>query len=131
MSRLLDTHIFIALLDSRFNQLPTEIQHEVEAGSGVLYLSVASLWEIAIKSRIGKLALRILPQDLPDAAKHAGLMLLHINERHALHHVEPEAQTRDPFDRMLLAQCAVEGLKLVTLDMALANHPLSATSHQK
>ncbi|WEZ82912.1 hypothetical protein P6U16_18405 [Rhizobium sp. 32-5/1] len=71
-----------------------------------------------------------MPQDLPEAAKIAGITLLSVNEHHALHLVEPEPPTRDPFDQMLLAQCAVEGFKLVTIDTALANHPLSATSSQ-
>ena len=39
--------------------------------------------------------------------------------------LKPEPQTRDPFDRLLLAQCAVEGLRLVTRDRALAKHRLS------
>ena len=38
---------------------------------------------------------------------------------------EPEPQTRDPFDRLLLGQCQVENLRLVTLDRALAAHPLA------
>ena len=49
-----------------------------------------------------------------------------IDERHALTSVEPEPMTRDLFDRMLLAQCQVEGLRFVTIDRALVAHPLAA-----
>ncbi len=51
-----------------------------------------------------------------------------IDERHALATVEPEPMTRDPLDRMLLAQCQVEGLRLLTLDRALVSYPLAAKS---
>ncbi|PYE26718.1 PIN domain nuclease of toxin-antitoxin system [Rhizobium sp. PP-CC-3A-592] len=128
MPRLLDTHIFIALLEGRSEQLPASVRQEIQAKGGALYLSVASLWEIAIKSRIGKLPLHTRLHDLPDAARQAGLILLPINEHHALHTISPEPSTRDPFDRLLLAQCAIENMRLVTIDRALADHPLSATA---
>lgn len=128
MSRLLDTHILIALLEGRFEQLPPAVRQEVRAENGALYLSVASLWEIAIKSRIGKLPLKTPLDNLPDAARQAGLSILPINEHHALHTITPEPSTRDPFDRLLLAQCAIENMRLVTRDRALADHPLSATA---
>jgi PIN domain nuclease of toxin-antitoxin system len=50
-----------------------------------------------------------------------------VNQRsHALASVEPEPATRDPFDRMLVAQCQIEGLRLLTIDRALVSHPLAA-----
>lgn len=52
-----------------------------------------------------------------------GLALLPIDHRYALAAVNPEPATRDPFDRLLLGQCAVEGMRLVTRDRALALHP--------
>jgi PIN domain nuclease of toxin-antitoxin system len=39
--------------------------------------------------------------------------------------VDPDPKTRDPFDRMLLAQCEVEGFRLLTIDRALVSHPLT------
>ena len=126
MPLLLDTHIFIALVEGRFGDLPKAIRQEMEGSGQELYLSVASLWEISIKWRIGKLPLNAAPESLPEAARNADITLLHITEDHALAHVEPEPPTRDPFDRLLLAQCAVEGMRLVTIDAALAGHPLSA-----
>jgi PIN domain nuclease of toxin-antitoxin system len=128
MARLLDTHIFIALVEERFEDLPAAIRREVEASNHELYLSIASLWEISIKWRLGKLHLKSGIYDLPNAAKRAGITLLSINEHHALADVDPEPPTRDPFDRLLLVQCAVEGMKLVTIDTALIDHPLSATA---
>ncbi|WP_245295009.1 type II toxin-antitoxin system VapC family toxin [Pararhizobium antarcticum] len=93
-----------------------------------LYVSVATLWEMAIKWRLGKLEFGMALEDLTAAARSGDIQILAITEHHALHHVEPEPPTRDPFDRLLLAQCAIEDMRLVTIDRALANHPLSATS---
>jgi PIN domain nuclease of toxin-antitoxin system len=87
-----------------------------------LHVSVASLWEIAIKFRLGKLALEV---QLPELVENLGLVLLAIEASHVLAAVDPEPATRDPFDRLLLAQCAVENLHLVTIDRHLTAHPLA------
>jgi PIN domain nuclease of toxin-antitoxin system len=50
---------------------------------------------------------------------------LNVDHRHAVEALEELPPTRDPFDRLLLAQCQVEGMRLVTLDRALARHPLA------
>jgi PIN domain nuclease of toxin-antitoxin system len=84
------------------------------------------LWEIAIKSRLGKLKLTPRLSSLPELLDGLGIRIVAINEHHALASIEPEPATRDPFDRMLLAQCQVEGLRLVTVDRALASHPMAA-----
>ena len=61
---------------------------------------------------------------MPDLLRNIGLSMLAIDARHVLAEVDPEPGTRDPFDRLLLAQCAMENLRLVTLDRALLGHPL-------
>jgi PIN domain nuclease of toxin-antitoxin system len=53
------------------------------------------------------------------------MRLLIIDHRHVLAELDPEPATRDPFDRLLLAQCEVEGMRLVTVDTALSVHPLA------
>ncbi len=62
---------------------------------------------------------------MPDILSSAGLELIPINEHHVLAAVHPEPVTRDPFDRLLLAQCSVEELRLVTIDRALISHELA------
>ena len=86
--------------------------------------SSASLWEATIKVGIGKLDLGMPPSDFTRYLEDLGIQWLAVTPAHATHLVEPEPLTRDPFDRMLLAQCAVEGLKLVTVDKLLTGHPL-------
>ncbi len=128
MARLLDTHIFLAIIEDRVATLPMAIRKVITDPKDRYYLSVASLWEIAIKHRLGKLPLQNGLKELPEIARHYSITLISINENHVLPSVEPEPVTRDPFDRLLLAQCLVEGMKLVTIDTALINHPLSATA---
>jgi PIN domain nuclease of toxin-antitoxin system len=64
-------------------------------------------------------------EDIAGYLDAIGLSILPIETRHVTVTADPAPDTRDPFDRMLLAQCQVEGLRLVTMDRALANHPLA------
>lgn len=120
---LLDTHIVLAVsarerFVKHFDLGSIFSTHET-------LVSVASLWEIAIKQRIGKLRPAISAEQLPRFLDEAAIALLDITRLHAVASVDPEPATRDPFDRMLLAQCQVEGLQLVTFDEALVSHPLA------
>ena len=124
MRYLLDTNVLIALVDARLEVLDRSSQEAVTSPTAVIHASVASLWEIAIKMRLGKLALGVSLTLLPDLMERMDLVLLVINSDHVLESVKPEPATRDPFDRLLLSQCQVENLRLVTLDRALSNHPL-------
>jgi len=126
MRLLLDTHVFLALIGSGSANLPTTVVALLEDGDAEPHLSAASLWEIAIKRRLGKLRLAVELDALPGLLQRLGVRIVPIDERHALAPVDPEPLTRDPFDRMLLAQCQVEGLRLLTIDRALVAHPLAA-----
>jgi len=120
---LLDTNVLIALIGEK--PLPAALKRAISAPGAQLVVSVASLWEIAIKSRLGKLKLCFPVEALGDFVEGIGAALLVIDARHAVTAAEPEPPTRDPFDRLLLAQAQVEDLRLVTLDRALAGHPLA------
>ncbi len=126
MRLLLDTHIFLALIGSSSANLPAAIVVLMEDDEAESHLSAASLWEIAIKCRLGML--RLVPEldALPRILQRLGIRIVPIDERHALVAVDPEPATRDPFDWMLLARCQIEGLKLVTVDRALVSHRLAA-----
>jgi PIN domain nuclease of toxin-antitoxin system len=124
MSLLLDTHILLAIVDTP-RRLPSAMEELIRSGEVAMSASVASLWEIAIKDRLGKLPMRTSPQSLPDALAAAGIGILPIDQRHVLAELDAEPATRDPFDRLLLAQCQVEGMRLVTIDRALVALPLA------
>jgi PIN domain nuclease of toxin-antitoxin system len=122
MRLLLDTNILIHVAR---RQLDARIGAALDLPDNISFASAASLWEIAIKTRLGKLDPGLGLDDLPGYYESIGLTLLAVDHRHAVRWVDPEPATRDPFDRLLLAQCAVEDLRLVTLDRALARHPLA------
>jgi PIN domain nuclease of toxin-antitoxin system len=126
MRLLLDTNILLSLMDHRIGGLPAGIQTLLRDPDNEHYLSAASLWEIAIKSRLGKLRLKPALNTLPELIDGLGIVIVPVDEHHALAAVEPEPKTRDPFDRMLLAQCQIEGLRLVTTDRVLVSHPAAA-----
>jgi len=126
MRLLLDTHVLLVVIDGHKASLPAGVEALLKDPENEHHLSAASLWEIAIKCRLGKL--RLVPKltALPDLLRELGIQILPINEHHALAAVDPEPATRDPFDRMLLAQCQIENLRLVTLDRSLLKHQLAA-----
>jgi PIN domain nuclease of toxin-antitoxin system len=125
MKLLLDTHVFLALIGPGAATLPAAVAALLRDRGNEHHFSAASLWEIAIKCRLGKLKLMHELPALPELLDSLGVKIIAIDERHALTSVEPEPMTRDPFDRMLLAQCQVEGLRLLTIDRALVAHPLA------
>jgi PIN domain nuclease of toxin-antitoxin system len=83
---------------------------------------------MAIKARLGKLDSGIPVQDIAEYSDALGTTILAIEARHVVVTVDPEPETRDPFDRLLLGQCEVENLRLVTVGRALVNHRLALSA---
>lgn len=117
MRLLLDTHAFLfaisspELLTAKGRRLLTN--PEVER-----WVSAVSLWEIAIKVHIGKLA---MPSDRSFYAQHLRALnaqTLVVDLRHSLALFSLPLHRRDPFDRLLIAQAQEEGLTLMTRDEA-------------
>lgn len=126
MKILLDTHIFLPVIEGQSRTLPASVKRVLESPEAEAYVSVATLWEIAIKWRLKKLDLSQPPDRLPELIAAIGMGLVAINADHVLASVQPEPATRDPFDRLLLAQCKVEDMRLLTTDRVLVMHPLAA-----
>lgn len=82
-------------------------------GDNVVYLSAAAIWEIVIEQALGKLE---LPDDFPEALSGQSFTDLPVTANHALAVGELPLHHRDPFDRLLIAQCRVEGLTLISRD---------------
>ncbi len=125
MRLLLDTTILVDLSRNELDARDANIGKQVSSPTNVCFASAASLWEIAIKTGLRKLDPTRELEELPEFFEAIGLRLLAVDHRHAVAWADPEPPTRDPFDRLLLAQCAVENLRLVTLDRALVDHPLA------
>jgi PIN domain nuclease of toxin-antitoxin system len=116
MKLLLDTHTFLWFILGNSN-LSSNARALVEDQANEKFLSVASLWEIAIKVSIGKLALSdsfntLIPQQL----SVNGFELLGLEVNHAAALINLPFHHRDPFDRLLIAQAIVEQMQIVSID---------------
>lgn len=125
MRILLDTHILLSLLHRNLVSQYPEFARRLTHTSTIGFVSVVSLWEIAIKTRLGKLDPGMKLGTIAGYIQALELEIVPIDQRHVVEAVEPEPPTRDPFDRLLLAQCEVEDLLLMTVDRALADHRLA------
>jgi PIN domain nuclease of toxin-antitoxin system len=103
----------------RLGPVPTAA---IEAPDAEVLVSVASLWEIAIKSGLGKLQ---APKDLPERVQDLGFELLPITIEHAWRVRDLPNHHRDPFDRLLIAQAQTESLPIITADAAFADYDLT------
>jgi PIN domain nuclease of toxin-antitoxin system len=114
---LLDTHLLLWAL-SQPSKLSTAIRKQILAAE--VYVSAASIWEISIKSAIGKLDAS--PSKVLAGIEPAGFSLLPVTGEHAAKVAELPMLHKDPFDRMLVAQASVEPMLLLTNDAALRGY---------
>jgi PIN domain nuclease of toxin-antitoxin system len=118
MRLLLDTHIFLwAVAGSRL--LKPMTRRLIESADEV-YVSAASIWEVAVKARLGKIEAD--PRELTAAIEASGFLELPVSATHAAGVAQLELHHNDPFDRLLIAQALAEPLKLVTVDEVLAKY---------
>ena len=121
---LLDTHIFLWWLfdDSR---LPARIKKYMQNIDNPVYVSAASVWEIATKFRLGKLPeASSVALNIPEWIIKAGFQSLDITPEHAQLAGSWDIPHRDPFDRILAAQSKIENLPLCSIDKAMILFPI-------
>lgn len=116
MKLLLDTHTFLWFIDGS-PQPSTAARTLIEEADNEVFLSVGSLWEMAIKVSLGKLSLgqpfeRLMPAQL----SLNSIELLNITISHTAKVITLPFHHRDPFDRLLIAQALVEDIPLVGVD---------------
>jgi PIN domain nuclease of toxin-antitoxin system len=119
---LIDTHILIWTLEGS-SRLSAKARSLLRDPDHEHWVSAASVWEIAIKSTIRKLTLSVPLRDLQKLIIAAGFQVLDVTMQHAAATPDVDLPHNDPFDRLLLAQCEVETLRLMTADQALAYLP--------
>jgi PIN domain nuclease of toxin-antitoxin system len=118
MNLLLDTHAFLWFMEGS-ERISQRARAEIEAADGVRALSVASAWEMAIKSSLGKLDLaKPLGELLPPLLADAGIELLPIEIADLARVATLPFHHRDPFDRLLAAQALERGFTIVSVDEA-------------
>lgn len=117
MRILLDTHLLLWSL-SQPSKLSTTVRRKIDAAE--VYASAASIWEISIKSTLGKLDAN--PREVLDGIEPAGFSLLAVSGEHAARVAELPLLHKDPFNRILVAQALVEPMILLTNDGALQEY---------
>jgi PIN domain nuclease of toxin-antitoxin system len=119
MKILLDTNI---LLRATLGNIPQKAVSYIEDKNTTLLFSSANIWEVVIKSALGKPDFNIDPLLLYNGLLMAGYKELPVTGRHTLLVSSLPPLHKDPFDRILLAQAACEGVPLLTSDKLLTQY---------
>jgi PIN domain nuclease of toxin-antitoxin system len=120
MNLLLDTHVLLWWL-SDDERLGRAARSAIESSENTCFVSAATAWEISIKAALGKLD---VPADMASTLGQEGFSAMDVSIEHAWEVGRLPPIHRDPFDRMLVAQCRVEGLTLVTHDSTLGSYSI-------
>ncbi len=123
MNILLDTHTFIWYFQGS-EQMSLKVLEILENPNNSLYLSIASLWEIAIKTGLGKLSLEIPFHELQSILDRLQIKILPITFADTEYYISLPLHHRDPFDRILISQAVNHSLKIVSADLAFDAYPI-------
>jgi PIN domain nuclease of toxin-antitoxin system len=122
MRLLLDTHTFLWWL-ANDPAISEKARVAIADGRNECFLSLASCWELAIKSSLGKLRLtQPVERFIPDEMSANGFHLFGIDFRHVAKVETLPFYHRDPFDRLLAAQALVDKLTIVSCDTILSEY---------
>lgn len=122
MRLLLDTHLLLwaAALPGRLSPTARAL---IEDPANRLWFSAASLWEVSIKSSLGRADFTVDPHLLRRGLLDNGYEELAVTGAHAVATAALPPHHRDPFDRLLVVQAMVEGAMLLTADTQLLAYP--------
>lgn len=126
MNLLLDTQIALWWLGDA-PELPAAVREVVQDSENVVYVSAATIWEIAIKRALGKLE---IGDEYVSEIADQGFVELPIRWQHAKRVEALPMLHRDPFDRLLIAQAQALGLTLVTTDGMIQEYAVNVLPHR-
>jgi len=121
MKYLLDTHTVLWFLNGEC--LPENTRVSIQSGEN--YVSVVSLWEVAIKMNLGKYKFEGGFQELCKAIKNNGFNVLPIKDEYMMKLFDLPFIHRDPFDRLIIATAIVEDMILITVDEDIQKYNIS------
>ncbi len=122
MKYLLDTHLLLWAANAP-ERLSSKALTVFNEPLNELLFSAASLWEIAIKTGLGRDDFKVDVRVFRRALLDNGYQELAVSSAHAVHLPDLPALHKDPFDRMLVAQATAEGITLLTSDSVVASYP--------
>ena len=120
MNILLDTHAFLWYLNGDEN-LSDKARKSIEKKNSVIYISIASIWEISIKIGLKKLKIDVSLEELENQISLNNFIILPIKFEHIIELSKLDNHHRDSFDRILIAQSLTEKITVITKD-AHFNH---------
>jgi PIN domain nuclease of toxin-antitoxin system len=121
LNLLLDTHVALwAITDSP--KLPQKVRELIQSHKTTVWISAATVWEIAIKHSLGRGDMPVSGQDAERYFRESGYRFLAIEAEHALAVEGLVQHHHDPFDRILIAQALVEPMRLMTHDSMVARY---------
>ena len=117
MKLLLDTHTLLWAI-GKTDELSEKAIHELKNANNEIMVSAVSLWEIALKHSLGKLIISFKIKNIPEYCKRMGFELIPLEALTALNSQQLPLKNnhKDPFDRMLIYQCIINGYTLVSRD---------------
>ena len=122
MKVLLDTHAFL-WWNLGSPQLSVKAHDVIAGGQAEVYVSAATAWELAIKTHKGRMTLPMLPEDyIRERMAYYRFIALPILISHACRTFSLPDYHADPFDRLLIAQCLVEDIALLSADELLKSY---------
>ena len=125
MKRLLDTHALLWWLADD-DQLGGKARALIADPANDILVSIVSLWEIAVKVRVGKLRADI--EEVMDAVQREGFTVLDIGTAHLVTLVGLPMHHGDPFDHLLIAQAMTEGATIMSEDRNVGRYPVRTVS---
>lgn len=128
MKLLLDTHVFLWWVCDA-PELSDTARAAISDPRNACHLSMASCWEMSIKSSLGKLKLKKpVERFISEQMQQNGFLMLNIDLRHLAKVEVLPFHHRDPFDRLLIAQAKTEKMTLVTVDAAVTAYGIRCIS---
>jgi PIN domain nuclease of toxin-antitoxin system len=121
MQLLIDTHVLIWFLEGN-KSLSKPHRQIISDSNNDVFVSIASLWEIAVKISLGKLTLAKPLADVIKQIAVENIEVLPILPKHTLQVSSLPFHHRDPFDRIIVAQSQVENLPIVTNDIEFSHY---------
>ncbi len=124
MQTLLDTSAFLWFISGN-DRLSNKARNHIADFNNDLVISIVSLWEIAIKTSIGKLELLSpFEQLIPIQLEKNAIEILPIELNHLSATISLEFHHRDPFDRLIIAQGITEQIPVITSDAFFSKYPV-------
>lgn len=115
MQYLIDTHVFLWFV-SNAKELSQTARTLIEDGQNEIFISIASLWEISIKTALGKLTVNGKYETVIDDVTDNSIQVLPINFAHTVEQNRLPFHHRDPFDRIIISQAIVENMDFISAD---------------